>query len=50
LLYNAAWYAWQKGSAGETEERATLLMKARTKLFETKSDEMLLSKEIVGLA
>jgi hypothetical protein len=50
LLYNAVWYAWQKGSAGETEERATLLMKARTKLFEAKSDEMLLSKEIVGLA
>jgi hypothetical protein len=49
LLYNAAWYAWQKRSAGETEERATLLMKARTKLFEAKSDEMLLSKEIVGL-
>ncbi|KAF2249838.1 TPR-like protein [Trematosphaeria pertusa] len=50
LLYNAAWYVWQRGSVGEVEEMSTRSMKARIRLFGKESAETLSSMAMLGLA
>ena len=50
LLYNAAWYAWQRGSAGEAEKMSMRSMKVRRELLGTESAETLSSMAMVGLA
>ncbi|OCK96219.1 putative kinesin [Cenococcum geophilum 1.58] len=49
LLYNAAWYAWQRGSAGEAEKMSMRSMKVRRELLGTESAETLSSMAMVGL-
>ncbi|KAF2467718.1 uncharacterized protein BDR25DRAFT_233833, partial [Lindgomyces ingoldianus] len=50
LLYNAAWYAWQKGSAGEAEMMSTLSTEVRASLLGRNNARTLSSMEMVGLA
>ncbi|KAH8724692.1 putative kinesin [Phaeosphaeriaceae sp. PMI808] len=50
LMYNAAWYAWQRGDIHEAENLAIASMKARSKLLGAESDETLDSMAMVGLA
>ncbi|KAF2181395.1 hypothetical protein K469DRAFT_262846 [Zopfia rhizophila CBS 207.26] len=50
LLYNAAWYAWQRGRAGEVEQMSVMSMKVRTELFGKENAETLSSMAMVGLA
>ncbi|KAB2106159.1 hypothetical protein AG0111_0g6189 [Alternaria gaisen] len=50
LLYKAAWYAWQRGRAGEAEEMAMMSMEVRREVFGEEDVETLDSMEMVGLA
>ncbi|KAL5387729.1 hypothetical protein DPSP01_003521 [Paraphaeosphaeria sporulosa] len=49
LLYNAAWFAWQRGSAGEAEIMCVLSMEVRKGLFGEEHIETLDSIAMVGL-
>ncbi|KAF2727510.1 hypothetical protein EJ04DRAFT_538910 [Polyplosphaeria fusca] len=49
LLYNAAWFAWQRGSAGEAEMMCVLSMEVRKGLFSEEHMETLDSMAMVGL-
>ena len=50
LLYNAAWYAWQRGSASDAEKMSVKSMKVRKKLLGGEQKETLSSMTMVGLA
>ncbi|KAF2022630.1 hypothetical protein EK21DRAFT_15134, partial [Setomelanomma holmii] len=50
LLYKAAWYAWQRGRAGEAEHMSTVSMEVRTEVCGEESAETLSSMDMVGLA
>jgi tetratricopeptide (TPR) repeat protein len=50
LLYKAAWYAWRKGRAGETEQMSVMSMEVRREVLGEENVETLKSMEIVGLA
>jgi tetratricopeptide (TPR) repeat protein len=50
LLYKAAWYAWQRGRAGEAEEMSVVSMKVRSKVLGEENAETLSSMGMVGLA
>jgi tetratricopeptide (TPR) repeat protein len=50
LLYKAAWYAWQRGRAGEAEEMSVISMKVRIAELGDNNVETLSSMRIVGLA
>jgi hypothetical protein len=50
LLYNAASYAWQIGSASEAEEMALQSMRARQELFGIESLETISSMAMLGRA
>ncbi|KAH7372279.1 P-loop containing nucleoside triphosphate hydrolase protein, partial [Pyrenochaeta sp. MPI-SDFR-AT-0127] len=50
LLYNAAWYAWQRGRAEDAESLARASMEVRCKLLGAESNETLSSMAMVGLA
>jgi tetratricopeptide (TPR) repeat protein len=50
LLYKAAWYAWQRGRAGEAEQMATVSMEVRSEVLGEDDAETLNSMDTVGLA
>ncbi|RYN45932.1 hypothetical protein AA0117_g13493, partial [Alternaria alternata] len=50
LLYKAAWYAWQRGRAGEAEEMAMMSMSVRSEVLGEDNAETLSSMGMVGLA
>jgi tetratricopeptide (TPR) repeat protein len=50
LLYNASWYAWQQGKAGDAEHMATLSMEARQEVFGDENADTLSSMHMVGIA
>ncbi|USP77112.1 kinesin [Curvularia clavata] len=50
LLYNAAWYAWQKGSVVDCENLAVNSMNVRRKLLGSEHKDTLSSMGMVGLA
>ncbi|KAF2802858.1 uncharacterized protein BDZ99DRAFT_503579 [Mytilinidion resinicola] len=50
LLYNAAWYAWQKGSLSDAEKLSMRSMKARIKVLGKEHKDTLSSMAMVGLA
>jgi hypothetical protein len=50
LLYKAAWYAWQRGSAGEAEEMSMMSMQVRSEVLGGENAETLSSMGMVGLA
>ena len=50
LLYNAAWYAWAKGSITEAVEMSEMAMKVRKKILGQEHEETLDSMDMVGLA
>jgi tetratricopeptide (TPR) repeat protein len=50
LLYKAAWYAWQRGRAGEAEEMATMSMEVRSEVLGEEDAETLSSMGMVGIA
>jgi tetratricopeptide (TPR) repeat protein len=50
LLYKAAWYAWQRGRAGEAEEIAVISMEVRSEVLGEDNAETLDSMGMVGLA
>lgn len=50
LLYNAASYAWSKGSIAEAEKLSITAMKNRKKVFGQEDKETLQSMQMVGLA
>ncbi|KAF2191620.1 putative kinesin [Zopfia rhizophila CBS 207.26] len=50
LLYNAAWYAWQQGSAVDAEKMSIRSMKVREKLLGREQGDTLSSIAMVGLA
>ncbi|KAF2807493.1 TPR-like protein [Mytilinidion resinicola] len=50
LLYNAAWYAWRKGSLGDAEELSIKSMKIEIKLLGKEHKDTLSSMAMVGLA
>jgi tetratricopeptide (TPR) repeat protein len=50
LLYKAAWYAWQRGRAGEAEQMSVMSMEVRSEVLGEEHAETLISMEIVGLA
>ncbi|KAH8726854.1 hypothetical protein GQ44DRAFT_704911 [Phaeosphaeriaceae sp. PMI808] len=50
LLYKAAWYAWQRGRAGEAEDMSVISMEVRREVFGEENAETLSSMGMVGLA
>jgi hypothetical protein len=50
LLYKAAWYAWQRGRAGEAEEMSMMSMQVRSEVLGGENTETLSSMDMVGLA
>jgi hypothetical protein len=50
LLYKAAWYAWQRGKAGEAEHMSTVSMEVRQEVFGEENVETLDSMHMLGLA
>jgi tetratricopeptide (TPR) repeat protein len=50
LLYKAAWYAWQRGTAGEAEQMAMMSMEVRREVLGEDNAETLSSMGMVGLA
>ncbi|PVH92479.1 hypothetical protein DM02DRAFT_699773 [Periconia macrospinosa] len=50
LLYNAAWYAWQKGNVGDAEKLSAKSMKVRKKLLGKEHRDTLSSMAMAGLA
>jgi tetratricopeptide (TPR) repeat protein len=50
LLYKAAWYAWQRGRAGEAEHMSVLSMEVRSEVLGEEDAETLSSMCLVGLA
>jgi tetratricopeptide (TPR) repeat protein len=50
LLYKAAWYAWQRGRAGEAEQMSVVSMKVRSEVLGGEHAETLGSTEMVALA
>ncbi|KAF2464373.1 uncharacterized protein BDR25DRAFT_96892 [Lindgomyces ingoldianus] len=50
LLYNAAWYAWQKGNVGDAEKLSVRSMKVRKKLLGKEHTDTLSSTAMAGLA
>ncbi len=50
LLYNAAWYAWRKGSIIEAVEFSEMAMKVRKKILGQEHRETLDSMDMVGKA
>ncbi len=50
LIYNAAWYAWRKGSIIEAVHLSEMGMEVRKKLFGLEHNETLSSMGLVGLA
>ncbi len=50
LLYKAAWYAWQRGRAGEAEEMAMMSMEVRSEELGEEDAETLSSMGMVGVA
>ena len=50
LLYNAAWYAWSKGSITEAIELSEMAMKVRKKILGQEHEDTLDSIAMVGLA
>ncbi|KAL5375799.1 hypothetical protein DPSP01_010906 [Paraphaeosphaeria sporulosa] len=50
LLYKAAWYAWQRGTADEAEQMSVTSMEVRSEVLGEQDAETLTSMEMVGLA
>jgi tetratricopeptide (TPR) repeat protein len=50
LLYKAAWYACERGKAGEAEHMATVSMEVRQEVFGEENAETLGSMEMIGQA
>lgn len=50
LLYNAAWYAWEMGRAGEAEQMSITSMKATSEVLGYDNEETLRSMSMVGMA
>ncbi|KAL8944298.1 MAG: hypothetical protein Q9211_000638 [Gyalolechia sp. 1 TL-2023] len=50
LLYNAAWYAYEKGSISEAITLSEMAMEVRTKILGHEHEETLESMEMAGLA
>ena len=50
LLYNAAWYAWRKGSIIEAVDLSKMAMKVRNKILGPEHRDTLSSMGMVGLA
>jgi tetratricopeptide (TPR) repeat protein len=50
LLYKAAWYAWQRGRAGEAEQMSMMSMEVRREVLGEEDAETLSSMGMVGLA
>ncbi|KAB2109472.1 hypothetical protein AG0111_0g2148 [Alternaria gaisen] len=50
LLYKAAWYAWQRGRAGEAEQMAVISMEVRREVLGEEDVGTLDSMGMVGLA
>jgi tetratricopeptide (TPR) repeat protein len=50
LMYNAAWYAWERGDIEKTERLAKASMKTRSKFLGAESDLTLNSMAMLGLA
>jgi tetratricopeptide (TPR) repeat protein len=50
LLYKAAWYACERGKAGEAEHMATVSMEVRQEVFREENAETLGSMEMIGQA
>jgi tetratricopeptide (TPR) repeat protein len=48
LMYNAGWYAWQRGDIHEAENLSISSMEVRSKLLGAESDETLNSMAMVG--
>jgi hypothetical protein len=49
LLYNAAWYAWLRGSFSDAEKMSVKLMKVRKKQLGQEDSETLSSQAMVAL-
>jgi tetratricopeptide (TPR) repeat protein len=49
LLYNAAWYTWAQGKAGEAEQMSTVSMEVRQEVFGEQNAETLSSMHMIGL-
>jgi tetratricopeptide (TPR) repeat protein len=50
LLYKAAWYAWQRGRAGEAEKMSVVSMQVRSEVLGKEHAETLSSMGMTGLA
>jgi tetratricopeptide (TPR) repeat protein len=50
LLYKAAWYAWQRGRAGEAEQMSMVSMEVRSEVLGKEHAATLSSMEMVGQA
>jgi tetratricopeptide (TPR) repeat protein len=50
ILYNAAWYAWQRGRVGEAVNMSVISAEVRSEILGEGSVETLSSVEMVGLA
>jgi tetratricopeptide (TPR) repeat protein len=50
LLYKAAWYAWERGRAGEAEQMLMVSMEVRSEVLGEEDVETLSSMEMVGQA
>jgi tetratricopeptide (TPR) repeat protein len=50
LLYKAAWYAWQRGRAGEAEQMSVVSMEVRREVLGEEDAETLRSMGMVGIA
>jgi tetratricopeptide (TPR) repeat protein len=50
LLYKAAWYAWQRGRAGEAEQMSVISMEVRSEVLGEEHAETLSSMGMVGMA
>ncbi|KAF9730017.1 TPR domain protein (kinesin light chain) [Paraphaeosphaeria minitans] len=50
LLYKAAWYAWQRGRAGEAEQMSVMSMQVRSEVLGKEHAQTLTSVEMVGIA
>jgi tetratricopeptide (TPR) repeat protein len=50
LLYKAAWYAWQRGRAGEAEQMSMVSMEVRSEVLGKEHAATLSSMGMVGLA